>query len=163
MLHSKSYAATFELSCTLLSYAAPFRDMLDPTELCCILKDLRCTLKNIMSPSPTPRPATPTASMFLPEKLKFYRENPTKIPVLGKNQQKCNTAHLLTRPSQHHWSFWRIIIFRKNPAIWNIMSPAHPIAASLILLAILMIQYIEKTPRKVQVWGKIRYSVLLLI
>ena len=43
------------------------------------------------------------------------------------------------------------------------MSPTHLIAASLILTALLMIQYVKKTPRNVPVWEKICQSIPQLI
>ncbi len=44
----------------------------------------------------------------------------------------------------------------------NIMSPAPPIAAALILMALLMI-YGEETPQNVPVWQEIRQSKSLLV
>ncbi len=45
----------------------------------------------------------------------------------------------------------------------NVMSPAPPIAAALILTELLMINRKENTPRNVPVWQKIRQSIPQLI
>ena len=106
------------------------------------------------------------ASLILLTKLIIYRENPAKFPETNASLQARTRA---ARGIHYIFPLYHWDLYRKTPAknhsmgpsvrpnffmfysfFISIMSPAPPIAAALILTALLLI---EKTPRKCQ-FGK---------
>ncbi len=112
------------------------------------------------------------AALILLTKLIIYRENPAKFPETN--------ASLWARTRAARGRYLSTVPLRKSPAksnsmgpsvrpnflfcfilfFINIMSPAPPIAAALILMAFLLI---EKNPRNIPVWQKIRQSIPQLL
>ena len=165
MLHSS------ELCCTLRSYAAPFRATLHTTELGLTLNELHGTLK-INGPRSTHRSfADPSDEIY----DVLYRENPAKFPETNASLQArtraargiisfhCTTETSIENPPRKItvWAPVYVLTFCFVFFFFiNIMSPAPPIAAALVLTALLLI---EKTPQKSQFGKKICQSKLLLL
>jgi hypothetical protein len=141
-----------ELCYILLSYAAPFRATLHTTELRLTLNEIRGTLK-INGPRST-------HCSFADPSDEINEISRNKCISLGPNSGcqghisfHCTSETYIEPPRKITvWApVYVLTFFLFYSFLINIMSPAPPIAAALILTALLLI---EKTPRNVPVLEK---------
>ncbi len=157
MLHPKMFATPWELRCTLwincalLSYAAPFWPTLHPT-------DLRLTLNELRGP--------PIAALLiLPTKYteKTPRNFKKQNASLQARTRAARGVYLSTWPWTTEALIYNIprVISHWTSEAKKYKVPCHHSCADPT--SDINDSYVEKTPRNVPVWKKIRQSIPQLI